>query len=303
LRFTVRRPPNGEVSPCGHRPSGGDVACGVDVGVAPSGIAGFAVEDRLALAVLGSDVPARGASLRRVRGRSLFDPTVSLVLQTRGEKTPTASADSAVQPALLSNAHAGLLNSSPCTAGHRAHVKGFDSDCVEAPRDVSGDFFDPVLAPVGLTRSQLRDLPKPFMHTGFTPRRAAVSTGKEVLHGLCVIPQRLLLHRLTPGTKPGVLGARLRQLRRLLDIVGSPAPRLPVLLLLYRQIPHIPRITAMRHQCLLLLRGGQQPEPGHTRTVKADTDIPDEAGQPHSGDWCPPRTEIKISSRKRFDDS
>ncbi len=38
MRFTVRRPPNGEVSPCCHRPSGGDVACSVDVGVAPPAV-------------------------------------------------------------------------------------------------------------------------------------------------------------------------------------------------------------------------------------------------------------------------
>ena len=159
LRFTVRRPPIGEVSPCCHRPSGGDVACGVDVGVAPASSAGFALENRLALAVPGSDVPARGASLRRIRGRDLLDPTVSLVLQTRGEKPPTAAADRPVQPALLSNAHTGLLHSSPRRAGHRPHVKGFDPDRVEAARNVSGDFFDPVLAPVGLTGFQFRDRP------------------------------------------------------------------------------------------------------------------------------------------------
>ena len=332
MRFTVRRPPTGEVSPCCHRPSSGDVACGVDVGVAPPSITGIALEDRLALAVLGSDVPAHGASLRRVRRRDLLDPTVSLVLQTRGEKTPTASVYSSVQPPLLSNVHAGLLNSSPCTAGHRAHVKGFDADRVEAPRDVSGGLFDPVLAPVGLTRSQFRDrlfrsgatvgatfgpgksllqrlqplglspaeagcvqrfagrqcgrhdhaavdtdhavvartadwfgdvseydmpaaspiagdaaglhfrghrtrqpkthppdlghpdppeaavqardvtrldrdLPKPLMHTGLAPLRATMCTAVKVSHGLCEIPQCLLLHRLTPGTKPRVLGA------------------------------------------------------------------------------------------------
>jgi hypothetical protein len=53
------------------------------------------------------------------------------------------------------------------------------------------------------------------------------------------------LHRLTSGTKPRILGAGLRQLRTLLHISGSLAARLPVLLLLHRQIPHIPRIAAM----------------------------------------------------------
>ena len=109
MRFTVRRPPTGEVSPCGHRPPGGDVACSVHVGVARPCGAGFALENRLALTISGSDVPARGASLRRVRGRDLLDPTVSLMLQTRGQQTPTAPADGPVKAALLGNAHARLL--------------------------------------------------------------------------------------------------------------------------------------------------------------------------------------------------
>ena len=157
MRFTVRRPPTGEVSPCGHRPSGGDVACSVDVGVAPASSAGFALEDRLALAVFGSDVPARGASLRRIGGRDLLDAAVSLVLQARGEKPPTAAADRPVQPTLLSDAHTGLLHRSARGAGHRPHVKCFDPDRVEAACNVSGGFLDPVLAPVDLTGSQLRD--------------------------------------------------------------------------------------------------------------------------------------------------
>jgi hypothetical protein len=37
LRFTVRRPASAEVSPCCHRPSGGDVAWRVHVDVAPLG--------------------------------------------------------------------------------------------------------------------------------------------------------------------------------------------------------------------------------------------------------------------------
>ena len=138
-----------------------------------------------------------------------------------------------------------------------------------------------------------RDLPKPFMHTGLAPRRATVRAGEEVLHGLREIPQRLLLHGLTAGTKPRVLGAGLGQLRGLLDIAGSLAARLPVLLLLHRQIPHIPRIPAVRQQCLLLLSVGQQPEPRHIRTVTTTTDIPDVARQPHTGDRLPPRTEAR----------
>ena len=89
MRFTVRRPPTGEVSPCSHRPSGGDVACSVDVGVAPPGTAGFTLDDRLALAVSGCDVPACGATLRRIRSRDLLNPAQSFVLQTSDKLAPT----------------------------------------------------------------------------------------------------------------------------------------------------------------------------------------------------------------------
>ena len=126
------------------------------------------------------------------------------------------------------------------------------------------------------------DLPKPFMHTGLAPRRPPVRAGKEVVHGLREIPQRLLLHGLTPGTKPPVRGADLRQLRSLLDIARSLTARLPMLLLLHRQIPHIPRIPAVPQQRLLLLRARQQPEPRHIRKVTSTTDIPDVARPPHT---------------------
>ncbi len=134
------------------------------------------------------------------------------------------------------------------------------------------------------------DLPKPFVHTGFTPRRAAVCTGEEVTHGLREIPQRLLLHRLTAGTKPPVLGARVRQLRGLLDIAGRLAARLPVLLLLYRQIPHKARVPAVRQQCLLLLSGRQQTKSGHIR-ITATTDSRGRSARAPR-DWLPPRTEV-----------
>jgi len=399
VRFTVRRPANAEVFPRGHRPAGGDVACSVDVGVAPSSGADFALENRLALTVPRSDVPARGASLRRVR--NLFDPTMSFVLQTRGQKAPTAAADSSVQPAFLSNTHAGLLDSSARSAGHRPHVKGFDPDRVEPACNISGDFFDPVLAPVGLPRFQLRDrqfragapvratvgpgepllqhrhrnatvdtdhaviawtgvgvrnvgeghmpaagpvtgdplgldgcgyrprqakphpahlghphptkatvnaldemrldadLPKAFMHISFA-RRAAVRAAEEVAHGLCEIPQCQLLHGLTAGTKPRIFGARLGQLRALLDIPRGFATRLPVPLLLDGQIPHIPRVPTVRPQRLLLLRGRQQPKPRHNRTLTSATDNPDQARQPRSGDRLPPGLKAKVSSPREI---
>src|SRR6201999_1566738 len=97
------------------------------------------------------------ASLRRVRGRDLLDPTTSLVLQSRSEQSPTTPTDAAIQTAFLCHPLAGLLDAAARTAGHRRHVEGFDADRVEAPRDVSAGLFDPVLAPVGLTRFEFGD--------------------------------------------------------------------------------------------------------------------------------------------------
>ena len=156
MRFTVRRLASAEVSPCCHRPSGGDVACSVHVGVARTRGASFAFEDRLALAVLGRDVPARAASLRRVRSRDLLDPSEGLVLQPCGEQPPSAVADPAVEGALSSDVLSGLLKRSSRAAGHSAHVECFDANGIEASRDICGGLFDPVLAAVGLTRSQPR---------------------------------------------------------------------------------------------------------------------------------------------------
>jgi hypothetical protein len=425
LRFTVRRPPTGEVSPCCHRPSGGDVACSVDVGVAPSGIAGLALEDRLALAVSGRDVPTCGALLRRVRSRDLLDPAQSLVLQTCDELAPAASTDRAVEPTFLSDAYPRLLDGAARRPGHRPHVELLDSDYVEPPREVRGGFLDPILTPIPLAGLQFRDRPfrplpavrtalgareqllqhlqplrltpsktrdmqqfagrqrsrhshaavnaqraavartadrvgdvserdmplasaitgnpigldtlwyrsrqaeshppdlghpdppeaavqpldvigsqpdlaKSFVHMGFTPCRTAVRAAKEVLHGLREIPQRLLLHRLAPSTKPRILGARLRQLRGLLQVAGSLAARLPIPLLLHRQIPHIPRIPAVRQQCRLLLRGRQQPEPRHTGTVTASTDISGRRTPAHLGIGFLPGPPSRVSSQWRL---
>ena len=398
MRFTVRRPPTGKVSPCGHRPPGGDVACSVDIGVAPASSAGVALEDRLALAVFGGHVPARGASLRRIRGWHLLDPTASLVLQTRGQKPPTATADSPVEPTFLGDVHTGLLDGAASRTSHHPHIKSLDPNHVEPSREVRGGLLDPVFAPIpiagfqscnrlfrptaavgaslgpgepllqhlqslGLTPTRARyvqqfacrqrgrhghaaidaghasiaraadrggdvgerdmpaagpitgnpvgldtlrhrprkakadptdlghphptkaaiqlfhvmrfhcDLPKTFVHTRLAPRWTAMRTGEEIPHGLREISQRLLLHRLTSGPKPLILGARIRQLGALLHISGRLASRLPILLLLHCQIPHIPRVPAMRQQPLLLLKGGRQPKSRHSRTVTITTDI------------------------------
>ena len=203
MRFTVRRPACAEVSPYCHRPSGGDVTCSVHVGVARPRIARFAFEDRLALAVFGRDMPAHGASLRRVRSRDLLDPTKRFVLRPRREQTPSASGDGPIEAALLGDPHTGLLDGSARRAGHSAHIEGFDADCVEAARDICGGLFDPVLATVGLTGPKLRD-------------RAlrASSTVRTALGAHQALLQHLQPLRLTRHQSGGVQQFTGRQRRR-----------------------------------------------------------------------------------------
>jgi hypothetical protein len=177
LRFTVRRPANAEVSPCCHRPSGGDIARGVHVGVARPRAAGHALEDRLTLTVFGRNMAARGAALGRVRGRYPFDPTKGFVLQAGSKQTPSASADAAIQPSLLGHSHTGSLWRSPRRARHTSDIKCFNTDRFEAPRDVSGVLLDPVATSVGLSRFQHCNS---ALRTG-SPGRASLRTGEPLL--------------------------------------------------------------------------------------------------------------------------
>ena len=266
MRFTVRRLASAEVSSCCHRPSGGDVACSVHVGVARRRAAGFALENRLALAIFGSDVPARGASLRRVRGRHVLDATESVVLQTRSEQSPTASSDSSVQTAFLSYPHTRLRHRSPCTAGHRTHVE-------EAhPADLGHPHLsEPAIQTLDMMRFH-RDLPESLMHTGFAPPRSAVRSAEKVAHRVGEVPQRLLLHRLRPGRQPVVLGAGRGQLSTLLAVAGCAATGLPVPLLLDGQVPHIPGVATMLRQHSPLLSGRKPPVTRHASNLAGTTD-------------------------------
>ena len=397
MRFTVHRPASAEVSPCCHRPSGGDVACCVEVGVARTCRAGFALEHRLALAVSGSDVPAHRATLRRVRGRDLLNPAAGFVLQPHGEQTPTTAADATIKPAFLGNSVSGLLDSSARAARHGPHIEGFDPNRVEPARDIRGELLHPILSPSCLFGFQFRDrqlrasspirtalragqpllqnpkpgsltvaqaghvqqlpsgqcrrhrhaavdthygamtwagdrlrgvgerqvpapdpvaghpvrlhtlrhwaraakphpadlgyphspeapvelldvmrldrhLPESFVHTRFAPPRAPVRAAEEVAQRLSEIPQRLLLHRLRTGRQPLVFGARRGQLRTLLGVARRATARLPMLLLLDRQIPHVPGVAAMLSQNRRLLSSRKQPISRHTENLDPPTD-------------------------------
>jgi len=157
LRFTVHRPPDSKVSLRWHRPSGGDVAGRVHVCVARPGFAGDAREDRLALAVFGCDMPARGASLRRVRSRDPFEPARSLVVKPGNQPAPCLMSDCTVEPPFLGDPNAGLVERAARRAGHRPHIEVLNSNRVEAARKISRGLFDPVAPSVGVARFEFRD--------------------------------------------------------------------------------------------------------------------------------------------------
>jgi hypothetical protein len=157
LRFTVRRPASAEVSPCCHRPSGGDVACSVHVGVARARVAGDALENRLALAVFRRDMPALGASLRRIRCRDELNPPRGLVLQPNHQQSPPLAADLAVEAAFLRDAGARVLMSTARRAGHRPHLQVLDTNGVESSSQIGGGLFHPVTAAICYSGVHPRD--------------------------------------------------------------------------------------------------------------------------------------------------
>ena len=152
MRFTVHRPPNGEVSLCWHRPSGGDVACRVHVGVARPRSAGDALEHRLALAVLGCDMPTGAASLRRERSRDPLDAPRSFPVEPSNQPAPTLTKDRAVEATLLGHSTAGLVNGAASRAGHRPHIKVFHPNGVKPAREIGSNLLHPVASPVYLAR-------------------------------------------------------------------------------------------------------------------------------------------------------
>lgn len=199
MRFTVRRPASAEVSPCCHRPSGGDVACSVDVGIARARAAGDALENRLALAVFRCDVPAVGASLRRIRCWDEFQPPLDLVLESGDQQAPALAADLTVEALFLGDIGARAFASPACRAGHRPHVQVLDADGLKAARHIGRGLFHPVTAPVGVAGPQPRNGQlgsRPPIRSALRPRQAPLQPAQPL--GL-TIPQAGNPQQLTGG--------------------------------------------------------------------------------------------------------
>jgi hypothetical protein len=177
LRFTVHRPAGAEVSPCCHRSSGGDVACGVHVSVARARAAGGALENRLVLAVFRRDMPAVGASLRRVRCRDEFEAPQSFVLQPGNEQSPPLAVDLTVEAPFLRDVGARAFPATARRAGHGPYIQVFDADGVEAARQIGGDLLHAVTAPIRFAGAQ----PRNGKLRSCSPVRAASPPGKAAL--------------------------------------------------------------------------------------------------------------------------
>ena len=118
--------------------------------------------------------------------------------------------------------------------------------------------------------------PEPLVSAGLPPSRTSgrVARIEERGHGLCEVPQCLLLYRLRACGQPRVLGAGLCELSALLRVAGRAlSARVPVGVLLDGQVPHVPGVRAVFPQHCLLGRCGEQAIPAHTNTLSTITDI------------------------------
>jgi hypothetical protein len=87
-----------------------------------------------------------------------------------------------------------------------------------------------------------------------------VRPGEEVRHCLREIPQCLLLHHLGSFPQPRVVRASGGELSALLQVSRcARLTRPPVGVLLDREIPHVPSVSAVPQQDCLLLSGRAQP--------------------------------------------
>jgi hypothetical protein len=81
----------------------------------------------------------------------------------------------------------------------------------------------------------------------------AAGAFEEVLHGLVMVPDRLLLNDHRPGGEPRVICPGFSQLPTALRETGHlPATGAPLILLLHAQIPHIPSVPTVSQKYGLL---------------------------------------------------
>ena len=157
MRFTVHRPASAEVSPCCHRPSGGNIPCGVHVSITRARTAGDALENRLALTVFRRDMTAVRASLRRVCSCNELEPPRRFVLQPGNQQSPALAVNLTVEATFLRDIGARGFDSTARRAGHGPQMQILDAYGVEPARHIGGRLFHPVSAAICFTGAQPRD--------------------------------------------------------------------------------------------------------------------------------------------------
>ena len=121
---------------------------------------------------------------------------------------------------------------------------------------------------------------EPLIPSGLAPRRppSRIPRVEKRGHRLGEVPQCLLLHRLRARGQPRILGPRLRELSALRQVTWRALPsRMPVLVLLDGQIPHVPGMAAVVDQHRFLRGGWEEPVPGHANILSITADISGEA--------------------------
>jgi hypothetical protein len=113
-----------------------------------------------------------------------------------------------------------------------------------------------------------RDDAESLVSVGFAPRWSTAGTFEEVLHGLSMIADGLLLDDYGPGGKPRVIGPCFGQLPTPLSEAGrlSP-PGAPFVFLLNTQIPYVPRMSTMPQQYGLLFKAWLKAISSHVKIV------------------------------------
>ncbi len=128
--------------------------------------------------------------------------------------------------------------------------------------DIAGDSAD-IPLPAAFTHDT-----KSLVSPCLSPRREPMRSPEEVRHGLCEVPQCLLLHHLAAVAQPRVFRARCGELSALFQVTWRAIPpRPPVRMLLDRQVPYIPGMGAVLCQDRFLLRSRSHAIPAHTTII------------------------------------
>lgn len=173
LGFAVRRPGRCPASSRSHRPSGGDVLGGVDIGVTAIA-AGHTLKDRLALAGFRCGMPAGRTPLRGICRADLLDSAGGLVAKARDQEAPALRQNASIESSFLANVPSGCLHASASGPGHIRDAQILDTNNVESSSKVGRKLLCPVLPPSGFLRLQ----PRKCLLRSLAAIRATAGAGK-----------------------------------------------------------------------------------------------------------------------------